>query len=63
MLRWCYFEPVAVYSNTRCETAIGTAAARLMQGLARAVGSHERFGDPTIYVARRVEGAVADARA
>ena len=54
LLRWCGFELKAVRSNLTCKTPLGTLAARTMQGVARLIGSHEVFGDPTIYVAERL---------
>lgn len=53
LLRWSGYELVKTTSNLTCQTRLGTVAAHGMQTLARLVGSHEVFGDPTVYVAER----------
>ena len=53
ILRWAGFELIDVHTNLKCRTLIGSVAARIMQAGASAIGSHTKFGDPTIYVARR----------
>lgn len=51
MLRWCGFSLIEVKTNLRCQTGFGTVLAVAMQSIARLMGSHVQFGDPTVYIA------------